>query len=832
MPAPFALFTRALFAAFSVLTSFYCLLAYLPFTYQQVHKGELFGWLTVFVRLHPWLNLLGTALIVITLIEQQRAHRQPWDDTAKLLTNAFLFYQILTALSFLVYPLLSRLQNDSRSLVWSMISLLPLAAIAAIDLAANVKRVNWQSSETPSSTLFAAAAGSSIFVTFVYGAVFWERHFEVGARVVSGDIAHFGWSVVTHLVVFLAGFLILDWVGLSARLFRRSSPVEFLLCHFLAAVAIWCGVRFAVCPALGFDGWAANIYATVLGLALSAFHASLAVRLGIATESNGGLALALQPILFGRVRTTRSGYAGLAIIAIGALMLAVKTAPLDWNYLAQKITAVVIWAATFSCCFTIARRTPKFARHSVAFTVIALCAAGGYKVVEASVPDLDRAVEGYAGYDVSFQVAHQLLAVPSVSADETFYRFLSRNTNIPRSVNVDPVNIELAGNLTPSTGRKPHIFIITIDSLRRDYLSPYNPSVTFTPAIAAFARESTVFEKAFTHYGGTGLSEPSIWAGSMLLHKQYVMPFAPMNSLAKLIAIDGYKTHISRDSILSTILTPSDKAEDLDRSRATMSYDLCHSLEELAGKLGESSAASAPIFAYTQPQNLHVSAIQREGASVAAGEKYPGFFAPYASRLKRLDGCFAGFVRTLKTKGIYDDSIVVLTADHGDSLGEDGRWGHAYTLFPEIVRIPLIVHLPSWLNQRYVSDPKVVAFSTDIAPTLYNLLGHRPVRKDQLTGMPLFTETPAERARDPRASYVVASSYAAAYATVSGEGRRLYIADGVNYKEYLFDLDSNPPRQESVNIATKAAAHRKIAEVIRSINTLYRYNGGEDHDTQ
>ena len=32
--------------------------------------------------------------------------------------------------------------------------------------------------------------------------------------------------------------------------------------------------------------------------------------------------------------------------------------------------------------------------------------------------------------------------------------------------------------------------------------------------------------------------------------------------------------------------------------------------------------------------------------------------------------------------GDYERSIIVLTSDHGDSLGEDGRWGHAYTVFP------------------------------------------------------------------------------------------------------------------------------------------------------
>ena len=66
-------------------------------------------------------------------------------------------------------------------------------------------------------------------------------------------------------------------------------------------------------------------------------------------------------------------------------------------------------------------------------------------------------------------------------------------------------------------------------------------AVTFTPAIDAFAAESTVFTHAFTRYGATGLSVPSIWVGGMVLHKQYVTPFAPMNTLHALLGRHGYR---------------------------------------------------------------------------------------------------------------------------------------------------------------------------------------------------------------------------------------------------------------------------------------------------
>ena len=56
-----------------------------------------------------------------------------------------------------------------------------------------------------------------------------------------------------------------------------------------------------------------------------------------------------------------------------------------------------------------------------------------------------------------------------------------------------------------------------------------------------FAKDSVVFTRAFTRYGGTGLSVPAIWTGGMVLHKQYVTPSEPMNTLLKLLDAGGYR---------------------------------------------------------------------------------------------------------------------------------------------------------------------------------------------------------------------------------------------------------------------------------------------------
>jgi arylsulfatase A-like enzyme len=206
---------------------------------------------------------------------------------------------------------------------------------------------------------------------------------------------------------------------------------------------------------------------------------------------------------------------------------------------------------------------------------------------------------------------------------------------------------------------------------------------------------------------------------------------------------------------------------------------------------------------------------------VPSGESYPGFYAPYAARLRRMDACFGQFIGFLKNKGIYDSSVVILTADHGDSLGEDGRWGHAYTIFPEILRIPLIVHLPAALRARLKYDEETLAFSTDITPSLYYMLGEKPTINSALFGRPLFTANLGEQSAYERPEYLVASSYAAVYGLLTRKGRQLYIADAVNEREYMYDVASASAMD--LNPADRPPYHQKLRALIDEIDHLYGF---------
>ena len=68
--------------------------------------------------------------------------------------------------------------------------------------------------------------------------------------------------------------------------------------------------------------------------------------------------------------------------------------------------------------------------------------------------------------------------------------------------------------------------------------------------------------------------------------------------------------------------------------------------------------------------------------------------ATYDATLAELDDLLANLLDALRERGALDDTIVILTADHGEHLGEHHLFDHQYTLFEEVLRVPLIVHYP------------------------------------------------------------------------------------------------------------------------------------------
>jgi sulfatase-like protein len=166
----------------------------------------------------------------------------------------------------------------------------------------------------------------------------------------------------------------------------------------------------------------------------------------------------------------------------------------------------------------------------------------------------------------------------------------------------------------------------------------------------------------------------------------------------------------------------------------------------------------------------------------------------------------------------------VITSDHGDSLGEGNNWGHAFWLFPEDVRIPLIVRVPPARAAGLTTDLSRLAFSTDIAPTLYALLGYRVADLGPLFGAPLLIPSDAALPDRRHDTPLLTSSYAPTVGLLRRNGRLLFVSDLFEKKEFAFDLSAGVPIGARVVIdgATRELNHRLIRERLDAVEQLYR----------
>jgi hypothetical protein len=801
---------RAVATAFWIVTSVYALLSAIPFASKHFLEPGLMPALNVFAAWHAVLSLSGTAVVAALLAPWLRARHR----AAVVLVATWAASAVLELLT----PGLAALEPSWTAVAVSAAALIPPVWLSQIDLRGDA---DMPVAQEPAVAIdFAACLFAGLVVSMAHAV---PSLVGAAAPQAAGAIAR---SIVLHLVAFAAIFAILSVIRALSRMSARPAALERWLTRAALAVAFGLFVDRIVLSPLSFTGARSAFMATALG-------AALAMLVGPrGTSAPDGVPAATG----GLVPAWASRSAGRAVSWIAVAMLAIAAgeraiAGSDWNFAVGKTLAFASWLIVLAAALRVA---PSIRSAGVGGSIaspiasivpfVACLLLVGVQQLGARGEKGDPAQARPVVADASTRFILDALAAGAL-VDRGLYEYLQRNTNIARSVAVAPVNVELAP-LAGASAWRPHIFLFVVDSLRRDYLSPYNSAVTFTPAIGRFAAGSTVFERGFTRYGATGLAVPSIWTGSMLLHKQYVTPFAPMNSLSKLLHAEAYTEWMSVDPILDVIAPAGTRRESLDAATSVKDYRLCSTLDEVRSRLGRLTAAGAPAFVYSLPQDIHVSSIAREGSRPVDQGRYDGFNAAYASRVRRFDDCFGRFLDDLEARGLYDDSLVILTSDHGDSLGEEGRMGHAYTIFPEIVQVPLIVHLPARLRAGYTADTKAPAFTSDITPSIYRLLDHEPRLPASFFGQPLFHRvgSPAP-ARQP--AEVIASSYGSVYGALLDDAARLYIIDGVSLREYEYELDgSGAGRAVAVRPQDRAAGQQAIRATVSGIARFFNYPAG------
>ena len=804
--------------AYLALTSLYCLLAFLPYTYYSLIKSPAYSWVPWFVRHHAllfWLAWLAAAIAY-------RSRRK---------TAAYLVYFGIFACAgiFLsVRPFLADVESN-RTAYWGSVAALwaIILGVALCGLQSAAASEDEATDEFQLSYITGIWLAAGIALVCVAGA---QIRSYSDTRIFSphiGDIYTAFWSVLSHALVAVLLLSILNLVQIVAFKSKHPRSLRRGILALLIFGSLWAlSVRFLE-NALSFEGWPAHLYAASLAAALTLLGYAIALPFLAANGKDSRKVSVRQTILL---------IAVCALFALVALALPTLVGGGDWNGLYQGTFALFFWIVAGFCVFRLRPRREKYAVGTVLailvlslFTYKALQATEIFwaKPIGATDDDIQRYFESYAARDASYNLASRVLGKGRSENCGDLCRILRQYTEIRNAQ--ARFDVKLVDPLVPTSGEHPNIFFFVIDSMRPDYLGAYNPKADFTPNLDALARDSEVVRNVYTPYAGTSLSEPAIWAGTLLLHAHFMQPFGRVNGLEKLVKTDGYQMIVSYDEILREILSPSDDLIKLDTDKKLWNQlEVCSTIQQLESRLDHRSSAAPPVFFYAQPKNVHQFARNNLPRAInSSWPAHPGFNYRISLEMHQVDECMGSFIAWLKSHALYDNSIIIVTSDHGDATGEFGRRSHSIIIYPEVMRIPLIVHLPKTMQGRYVHDDDRVSASIDITPSLYFLLGHRPIISNTLFGHPLFMETEEELHAYHRDDFFLASDARAAYGILADNGRYFFATYDSPAHSYLYDLRQDPNGiHDILTEALKRYYDDRVIEHLHEIADFYGYKPG------
>jgi hypothetical protein len=810
---------KIFFGAYFALTSLYCLLAFLPYTYYSLIKSPAYSWMPWFARHHDLLFWLAGLAAGIAF------------RPGKKRVSYFFCLGVLACGGIVLAfrPFLVGVESNKNAYFGSVLALWTIILVVSLCGFQNSASTE---SETRAELHLSYRTGIllAVGVALIGVAGAWIRSYSDtrSMNLHASDIYLTFWSVISHVLVVIVLVSILNLIRTGASKSSRPGVVRWGLLALLIFWSLWTlSVRFLE-NALSFNGWQAHLYA-----------ASLAAALTLLTFS------VMQPFLAGDDADSRtlSGQQTtvLAVVSASLALVAMALPTLvgggDWNGIYEGTFTLLFWIILSYCIFRLLPRKGAYPTKTVlAVLILGLLAYKGLaatnifwaKPLGATDDDIQRSMENYATRDVSFNLAYRLLG--NGRADEPcgdLCRILREYTEVRGArANLD---LKLVDPLVPALGERPNIFIFVIDSMRPDYLGAYNPKATFTPHLDALARDSVVVRNVWTPYAGTSLSEPAIWAGSLLLHAHFMQPFERLNSLEKLARTDGYQMVVSDDEILREILSPSNHAIKLDTDKKLWNQlEVCSTVQQAEAALDHRSDPARPILFYAQPKNVHQFARNDLPQAKAANwPPQPGFNYRVSFELHQVDECMGGFIGWLKARGLYDNSIIVVTSDHGDATGEFGRNSHSLAIYPEIMRVPLILHLPKTMQNRFMHDDDRVSALIDITPSLYYLLGHRPIVTNSLFGHPLLMETAEELHSYHRDDLFLASDVRAAYGVLADNGRYFYATYDSPAQSYLYDLAQDANGEHSIlTNALKKHYDERVIDHLHEIADFYGYKPG------
>jgi arylsulfatase A-like enzyme len=372
--------------------------------------------------------------------------------------------------------------------------------------------------------------------------------------------------------------------------------------------------------------------------------------------------------------------------------------------------------------------------------------------------------------------------------------------------------------------QKPNVLIISIDTLRKDHLSVYGYARPTSPNIDRFAQTASVFTHAYSAATTTAPSITSLLTSTCVSEHGVTDNRSVFDNrfptLPQLLNHQGYATVAF---VGNAVLRPS--------RRLNAGFDVYNAFlpgTEINRRLPERNAAQLtraattwleehdrerfflwlhyqdPHAPYTPPEELHArfDPVTPSGKALPPAKDYTGeggipdyarlpgitdpdvYVARYDEEILFADQQIGRLLARMRDLGLLERTMVVITADHGESLGENNHYfTHGHNVTPELTDVPLLIYVPGRRPQPFRDPVSLI----DVAPTLLELLALPAPRT--FAGRSLFLKAPDRE--------VIAEQANVRWAWIGPKGR--YIYEHTGHETYLGELDPQPANRKRAN---------------------------------
>jgi arylsulfatase A-like enzyme/cytochrome c-type biogenesis protein CcmH/NrfG len=394
----------------------------------------------------------------------------------------------------------------------------------------------------------------------------------------------------------------------------------------------------------------------------------------------------------------------------------------------------------------------------------------------------------------------------------TFRRFLSILTALA------------ALRAAAQTPAKPalNIVLITIDTLRADHVGCYGYKQIKTPNIDALAADGARFDRAFAVVPVTLPSHTSMLTGTYPMFSgmhdfsgNKLSPLQP--TMASVLKQAGYQTGAVIGAAVLDSRFGLNQGFDFYYDHFDFSRLDEANLEEMERPGNAVADVALDWLAKNSQQKFFLwMHLYDPHFPYHPPEPYSREYAsqPYDGEIAFADEQVGRLIRFLKDKGIYQNTLIILCGDHGESLGEHGEKTHGFFIYNATMHVPLIIRLPEKDTTRVVADPVSLV---DLMPTVLGAIGVDV--PTQVQGRSLLSELRGESTNPGRSLYgeTFLPRIHFNWSELRGsENEKYHFIDAPQPE--LYDLASDPGELHNLFAEKKAVAEEmraKLAGIIR-----------------